>query len=75
MKYKKTILDDHKEKAKGNKVIRKIRLEFENGDVYEGGALDDIYQGFGVYRSHTGSYYEGSWVDGKAQGLGSSVDL
>ena len=41
MKYKKTILDDHKEKAKGNKVIRKIRLEFENGDVYEGGALDD----------------------------------
>ena len=79
LKYKRTLLaDKDSDKLKGKKSRRKrpsnVRLEFENGDVYEGGAIDDIYHGFGIYSSHTGSYYEGSWINGKAEGQGTSVD-
>lgn len=61
MKYKRTVLGDQKEQLKSkNPVDRKVKgmvLEFENGDVYEGGTIDEIYQGFGIYKSHSGSYY------------------
>lgn len=47
-------------------VGKKVKLDFENGDSYFGQARDDIYNGYGLYTSKQGSFYEGYWKDGKA---------
>ena len=38
------------------------RIEYADGDVYEGAWSNDKADGFGVYTHHSGAVYEGYWV-------------
>jgi hypothetical protein len=35
-------------------------MKFVNGDIYEGSWLNDVFNGFGVYRYRNDNVYEGS---------------
>jgi hypothetical protein len=39
------------------------RLEFEDGELYEGEWFEDKMQGRGVYFYNDGGKYEGQWLD------------
>jgi hypothetical protein len=48
----------------------KGKCTWANGDVYEGGWVDDKKHGKGKYTWADGKVYEGDWVDGKRHGKG-----
>jgi len=49
----------------------KGKVTYESGNYYEGGFVDDKYQGkHGIYRWFDGDEYEGPWKDGERVGLG-----
>ncbi len=41
-----------------------------DGDIYEGGWLDDRADGTGTYTHSDGAKYEGQWKDDKQNGIG-----
>lgn len=46
------------------------RVEFDNGDVYEGEMLDGLRHGKGKYTWANGDFYEGEWAKGWRSGFG-----
>ena len=48
----------------------KYYLKWEDGSEYIGNFIDNIIQGFGVYRFPDGSIYEGSWKNNCKHGIG-----
>ena len=46
------------------------RIEFDNGDVYDGELVDDIPHGTGVYLWADGRRYEGGFRDNRFHGAG-----
>ena len=47
---------------------------YTNGNKYEGQKKDNMRHGRGRYIYNDGSYYMGSWVKGKMEGLGQLYD-
>ena len=45
-------------------------VRYPNGDVYEGGFEDGLFNGYGKYTFANGDVYEGEWRDGKCEGRG-----
>lgn len=45
-------------------------MVFEDGSFYEGGFLDNMFEGYGLMSYKDGSTYEGSWGLGKKHGKG-----
>lgn len=46
------------------------RIEWENGDVYEGEIMDGVVKGKGKCTYQNGDKYDGDWADGKPHGKG-----
>lgn len=46
------------------------KIQYDDGDVYEGYFVNSYRQGFGKYWYIEGDYYEGLWESGSRQGLG-----
>lgn len=51
-----------------------VRINYLNGDYYYGEMLNNMYHGYGTYLSNEHGLYEGSWVNGYAEGVGVTVD-
>lgn len=49
------------------------RLDYMNGDYYEGGFKGDKREGEGVFKAQTGGEYRGEWRQGLAHGKGKMV--
>ncbi|TGK05458.1 hypothetical protein EHQ53_17655 [Leptospira langatensis] len=49
------------------------KMEFRNGDVYEGMFVDSKPQGFGAFWGPKGDYYQGGWFRGMKHGVGKYV--
>ena len=45
-------------------------LKQENGDIYSGEVIDEIYQGKGVLIFANGDVYDGDFKDGAPEGVG-----
>jgi len=43
----------------------KGKIEYANGNSYEGDWLNNKYNGIGTYRWSDGSYYVGEWLENK----------
>ncbi|WP_100711121.1 MORN repeat-containing protein [Leptospira saintgironsiae] len=49
------------------------KIQFRNGDIYQGTFVDSKPQGFGAFWSRKGDYYQGSWFRGMKHGKGKYV--
>lgn len=49
------------------------RLEYANGDVYEGEFVRGVFNGQGTFTSSTGWTYEGEFKNGQADGEGKLI--
>ncbi|KRX10994.1 Protein kinase-like domain [Pseudocohnilembus persalinus] len=66
IQFNKLILLSYKEKE--NKVI--VKLDFGNGDLYEGEILDNMRNGYGKQIWKNGAVYEGNWLNNNKHGQG-----
>jgi len=64
-----TYIGEFKPDAAGN-VSGKGRVEWDNGDVFEGSLVDGRAQGKGLFVWKSGQRYEGELVDGRPAGQG-----
>lgn len=54
-----------------NKMVGKARIDFPNGDEYEGDYKDGKREGYGIMRfADSGNVYEGQWEDDEITGRG-----
>jgi radial spoke head protein 1 len=45
-------------------------LKFSSGDAYEGGFVNDLFHGKGIYKSANGDLFKGQWKNGMKNGKG-----
>ena len=58
---------------KDNKMNGKGKYTWPNGSEYVGEYVNDVKQGYGIYKNE-GIVYEGNWVNGFKHGKGRQTD-
>ncbi len=58
--------------AKDGKFSGRVRIEYPNGDVYEGGWKNGLREGAGTYTYANGDVYFGSWISNRKNSLNAS---
>ncbi len=56
-----------------NEVIANTTINYDNGDIYEGQVINNIQNGYGIYKFSNGDVYSGYFSDGYFSGKGTYV--